>query len=398
MKSYTFIDLFAGCGGLSLGLSNAGWKGVFAVEKNPHAFDTLKHNLITKSDCFDWPAWLQTGHHNINDVLTNHSQELISLRGNIDLVAGGPPCQGFSFAGKRIENDHRNKLIDSYIQFINLVKPKLVLFENVKGFTLGFNDRSILGKNYSNHVKQIIEKMGYEVGVKLLDFCDYGVPQRRTRFILVGILKSIKISTLSFFEDLENNRTAVLAQKGLKTLITLGEAISDLLEAHGVVDCPDSKGFKSGKYSKVGTPYQKYLRNGKRKGMIPDSHRFVNHSKKIRERFQFAIDNNLGPAGYKTHFNLKKNGTKRVYDSEPAPTLTTLPDDYIHYCEPRVFTVREFARIQSFPDWFEFKGSYTTGGKQRVNETPRYTQIGNAIPPLFSEQCGITLREIMENG
>lgn len=84
--------------------------------------------------------------------------------------------------------------------------------------------------------------------------------------------------------------------------------------------------------------------------------------------------------------------------SLPAPTITTLPDDYIHYCEPRIFTVREYARIQSFNDWFEFKGKYTTGGKLRTKEVPRYTQIGNAIPPLFGEQVGVTLNKLLQNG
>lgn len=80
-----------------------------------------------------------------------------------------------------------------------------------------------------------------------------------------------------------------------------------------------------------------------------------------------------------------------------TPTITSLPDDYIHYCEPRIFTVREYARIQSFPDWFEFQGKYTTGSKERVKEVPRYTQIGNAIPPLFAEQSGIVLKNIVQN-
>ncbi|HGY10860.1 MAG TPA: DNA cytosine methyltransferase, partial [Desulfobacterales bacterium] len=130
------------------------------------------------------------------------------------------------------------------------------------------------------------------------------------------------------------------------------------------------------------------------KGTVPDSHRLVNHTQKIKNRFQYAIDNDLGPTEYRTYFNLSKSGTKKVSKDEPAPTLTTLPDDYIHYQEPRVFTVREFARIQSFPDWYEFKGRYTTGGKLRIKQTPRYTQVGNAIPPLFAETVGHSLKEI----
>ena len=193
------------------------------------------------------------------------------------------------------------------------------------------------------------------------------------------------------------NRTKydLLSKKGLSPLVTLEEAISDLLEENGTVLCPDSENFQSGQYSKAKTPYQRYLRARQHKGRIPDSHRLVNHTQKIKNRFQYAIDNDLSPNEYRTYFNLSKSGTKKVSRDEPTPTLTTLPDDYIHYQEPRVFTVREFARIQSFPDWYEFKGRYTTGGKMRVKQTPRYTQVGNAIPPLFAEIVGYSLKEIV---
>ena len=83
--------------------------------------------------------------------------------------------------------------------------------------------------------------------------------------------------------------------------------------------------------------------------------------------------------------------------NDKSPTITTLPDDYIHYCEPRILTVREYARLQSFPDWFQFKGKYTTGGKVRTKEVPRYSQIGNAIPPLFGEQSGLILKELIQS-
>ena len=115
----TYIDLFAGCGGLSLGLFNSGkWKAKFAVENSTDAFETLSHNLIKKKDHFDWPEWLPKKHHDINKVIKQFQAELKALRGTVDMVAGGPPCQGFSTAGRRVENDHRNKLIDSYIKFI----------------------------------------------------------------------------------------------------------------------------------------------------------------------------------------------------------------------------------------------------------------------------------------
>ena len=114
-KRYTVIDLFAGCGGLSLGLYQSGWDGLFAIEKNSFAFATLKANLIDNKKHFNWPDWLPQTPHDINEVLKKYTPQLKNLRGTVDLVAGGPPCQGFSMAGKRVEEDIRNSLVFSYI-------------------------------------------------------------------------------------------------------------------------------------------------------------------------------------------------------------------------------------------------------------------------------------------
>ena len=127
-RIFTVIDLFAGCGGLSLGLYQAGWKGLFAIEKNAFAFETLKYNLIDNKKHFQWPEWLPQTAHDINEVLEKYPEQLKALRGKVDLVAGGPPCQGFSMAGKRVEDDVRNQLVFSYIKFIDLVQPKMILF------------------------------------------------------------------------------------------------------------------------------------------------------------------------------------------------------------------------------------------------------------------------------
>jgi DNA (cytosine-5)-methyltransferase 1 len=108
-NTFYYIDLFAGCGGLSLGLHNAKWKGLFAIEKSEDAFETLKYNLVDKKKHFDWPTWLEIRNHNIDEVLKEKTGELKELEGKIDLVAGGPPCQGFSTAGKREEHDERNQ-------------------------------------------------------------------------------------------------------------------------------------------------------------------------------------------------------------------------------------------------------------------------------------------------
>jgi DNA (cytosine-5)-methyltransferase 1 len=194
--THTYIDLFAGCGGLSLGLNQSGWKGIFAIEKSPFAFSTLKYNLIDNLNHFNWPNWLEKKEHDINEILDSKRNELKELRGKVDLVAGGPPCQGFSTAGRREESDHRNELIGSYIKFIRLVQPKIIFFENVKGFTQRFERNRSKGIKYSEFVQKALKRsgkdfIGYEVYGKLIDFSEFGIPQKRTRFILVGIRKDI---------------------------------------------------------------------------------------------------------------------------------------------------------------------------------------------------------------
>ncbi len=403
-----YIDLFAGCGGLSLGLNQAGWKGLFAIEKSPYAFSTLKHNLINKLNHFDWPSWLEQKEHDINEILNKNKTELLNLRGNVDLVAGGPPCQGFSTAGRREESDKRNELIHSYIQFIRLVQPKIIFFENVKGFTQRFQQNKSKGINYSELVKASLKRSGknfagYDVYGELVNFAEYGIPQKRTRFILVGIrkdlCKSVKFSPNDFFSLLKENKKDFLINKGLEINNNLNDAISDLLQKNGKVDCPDSKGFESAKYGEAKSKYQRLMRNGIDDISIPDSHRFAKHGHETEKLFQTLI--NYAPRGkkiigeIKEKFNVKKRGITVLDSKNTSPTLTSHPDDYVHFSEPRIMTVREYARIQSFPDWFQFKEKYTTGGKLRKFEVPRYTQVGNAIPPLFGEQAGGVLKRFI---
>lgn len=404
----TYIDLFAGCGGLSLGLYNSGlWKGRFAIEKSIDAFETLQYNLIEKRNHFEWPNWLPKQNHDINEVIKNYRENLKSLRGEIDLVAGGPPCQGFSTAGRRIEGDARNKLIKSYIKFIRLVQPKVIFFENVKGFTKKFNKNKIKGRIYSEYVTSALEYnspkgdfLGYTVEGKLIDFSEFAIPQKRTRFILVGIRKDIvsRVKPNKFFEQIEKQKDEFLIRKGIGLTQSLEDAISDLLKINEVIS-PDTKLFTAGLYNPIQSSYQKLLRDNV-DSEIPDSHRFVNHNRETLIKFEFILQNaeknKTLSNELKRKFNLKKRTLIPLSGNTPTPTITTLPDDYIHYCEPRIFTVREYARIQSFNDWFEFKGKYTTGGKRRTQEVPRYSQIGNAIPPLFGEQVGITLNKIIE--
>jgi DNA (cytosine-5)-methyltransferase 1 len=393
-KKFSYVDLFAGCGGLSLGLYNAGWEGLFAVEKSEDAFQTLKHNLIDKKKHFTWPTWLEIGSHNIDTILASREPGLRKLKGNVDLVAGGPPCQGFSTAGRREENDERNKLANAYLEFVEIIKPKVLLFENVRAFGVGFKkETNVRGKPHSEKVLEKLKELGYEdAQARVIDFSGFGVPQIRQRLIIIATLKG---NSGEFFKLLEERKGAFLEEKGIKANVTLAEAISDIEKKNGVIDSPDSKNFKAGVYNgRVSTGYQKLMRMDYHSDIL-DSHRFVNHDERITGKFRDIIDNHLSNKDIQEKYNTKKTNISLLRADKACLTLTTLPDDYVHYSEPRVLTVREYARIQSFPDWYEFKGPYTTGTKKRRHMVPRYSQAANAIPPLFAELCGIVLKELV---
>jgi DNA (cytosine-5)-methyltransferase 1 len=144
--------------------------------------------------------------------------------------------------------------------------------------------------------------------------------------------------------------------------------------------------------------YQKYM-HGTMNGALADSHRFARHNPYTVEKFSWFLENckkgKKIPQEDRGEYGNKKHTIYILHPNECAPTVTTLPDDMLHYYEPRILTVRETARLQSFPDWYEFKGKYTTGGKLRKKECPRYTQVGNAVPPLFAEAIGQTLAQLI---
>lgn len=393
-KILRYIDLFAGAGGLSLGLYQAGLKGVFAIEKNADAFSSLKHNLIENRNHFEWPEWLPIKNHDICEFVKQYKSNLLNLSGKIDLVVGGPPCQGFSLAGKRDHTDTRNTMVHYYLDIIELIKPKYLILENVHGFTLEFK-ADVTKKPYSQLVIERLKKLGYYISTKEIRMNEYGIPQKRLRFILVG---SLKDNVSDFFIKLKQNRISYLKSKGIEEKITVKDAIGDLLQSYGSVHCPDSnRNFLSGKYGPINSKYQNIMRQGIF-GESPDSHRFAKHSKEIIKMQQEIIDKIKPGLRITPKDNLidglKRRGTTLLNPYDQSPTVTTHPDDFIHYCEPRILTVREMARLQTFPDWYEFLGKYTTGGKLRKVDVPRYTQVGNAVPPMFAEQLGIILRRL----
>lgn len=407
MGNRTFIDLFAGCGGLSLGLVNAGWNGIFAIEKTPDAFSTLKHNLIDgNKGRFDWPEWLPCKATTTSDLLRDYASELQDLEGKIDLIAGGPPCQGFSFAGRRNSSDPRNKLTDEYIELVNLVRPKYLLLENVKGFKTAFKDTK--KPAYSEVVKKTLRDLewgGYQVFSSMLNASSFGVPQPRARFIMIAIRADIASDV--FHEPFEGIERYAQKFRDTKKLnghqITVSEAISDLeIGQRKLIDSCDTKGFKQISYRqpKVMTDYQALMRKGMEAEQAPNSLRMANHRPATTSRFNEILDTcKKGTSLSKEdrdRFQMKKQCFTPLHPNQISRTITTLPDDLLHYSEPRILTVRENARLQSFPDWFEFHGKYTTGGARRKEECPRYTQVGNAVPPLMAEAIGGLIIELTE--
>lgn len=399
--SPTFVDVFAGCGGLSLGLMSAGWRGVFAVERDGFAFETLKANLISRDKpyCFEWPEWLPQEPIGVAELLAAKRNELRGLAGKVDMLVGGPPCQGFSSAGRRDASDPRNRLVEAYLEMVKLIEPKVVLIENVRGITSDFKDEAA-PEGTTNYAKWIISALSkrYEVATRMIDTSRFGVAQKRHRFFVVAIRRDVPAVELPF-DVLEASRTGFLRAKGIAAVpVSARLAISDLEVArNGTRASRDTDGFSEIAYRGPVTTYQLAL-NKSQCGPLGDT-RLARHKPEIVARFREIIElchaegrlnTSLSPE-MRASFGLRKCAI-RVMDPEgPAPTVTSMPDDLIHYAEPRTLTVRENARLQSFPDWFEFHGKYTTGGHRRRREVPRFTQVANAVPPLMAEAIGLAI-------
>ena len=384
-----FVDLFAGCGGLSLGLMSAGWNGLFAVEQDALAFETLKHNLVDgHSQCsyqYTWPDWLKKTPIEISQFIKQHRQDLVALRKKIDLLAGGPPCQGFSLAGRRKRNDPRNELFKHYVKLVRLLEPSFVLLENVKGISVAFRKPAkgaIWTKPsatpFSDRIEQSLRNAGYGVFTQLVRGTDVGVPQFRPRYIMLAIRRDLLADRPGFdpFRDFEKQREAFLRDKGLPVdrPVTVHQAISDLETANKVlIECVDSPGFKQISYAHPQTKYQRLL-HGTLNGTAPNSLRLANHKDETRKRFAQILRScrhgvQLSTADRK-RFGLKKHCTVPLDANRPSHTLTTLPDDFLHYSEARILTVREYAQLQSFPDWYDFRGKYTNRRRPSLARVP----------------------------
>jgi DNA (cytosine-5)-methyltransferase 1 len=398
-RNIAFADAFAGCGGLALGLMQAGLKGRFAVEHDKFAFETLRANLLAKNSRykFSWPRWLPKEPLSIGHLLERYERELEGLEGSIDVLVGGPPCQGFSSAGRRKHDDPRNKLFSSYLRIVDILQPKVVLIENVRGFTMDFEMESGV-KNYADNLRRKLATE-YDVYEEVLDLSQFGVPQLRTRYFLLALRPGLCVQNP--FAVLKARLPSFRRAMGLKVPVPSWAAISDLEVARGGTQpSPESQGFEEIRYERPRTHYQRLMHEG---AEAMSDLRLARHTEEIVSRFEEIIElshaegrlNTTISEEVRQRFGIKKRALRVLDPDRPSPTITSMPDDLLHYSEPRTLTVRENARLQSFPDWYRFKGKYTTGGHLRRKEVPRFTQVANAVPPLVARAIGEVLVEIL---
>ena len=413
----TFIDLFSGCGGLSLGLTLAGLQGRFAIERDAMAFETFSANFLGERKVpvnqFAWPVWLEKRAWGIDELLSEHRAQLERLQGKIDVLAGGPPCQGFSFAGKRREADPRNLLFQKYVEVVSAVQPVALVLENVPGMKVGHSKKKSKAKglaepeSYYTKLKKALEGVGYAVHGEILDASRFGVPQKRQRLIVIGLKKELadrlEGGIHRAFSILEEKRKEQLKELRLGSSVSVREAISDLrvkrARLQPCVDPLSPSGFEEIAYTEPETHFQELMHKHCRRDAM-DSMRLARHREEVRERFARILRE--CPSGVlmnkanREQYGLKKHRIYPMSGGDPAPTITTLPDDVLHYSEPRILTVRESARLQTFPDWFQFRGKFTTGGDRRTKECPRYTQVGNAVPPYLARAIGLAITSAIE--
>lgn len=380
----TFIDLFAGAGGLSTGLEMAGFECLYANELEPNYSATLKFNHPNTE--------VQT--ENIRAVSPDNVRKALGLRkGELDLLAGGPPCQGFSVnAPVRSLSDERNHLFLYYLKFVEAFLPKTVLIENVPGI-VSFESGQTVEAIFSS-----LKSLGYNPKLKILYAAHYGVPQMRWRAIFLAT----KIGTPEVSYPLpthlaEGRANFTVAFRGERLTIprellqrhagfqqvTVSEAISDLPEI------PNGSGQEEFDYtSNPASAYQAELRQGSTKIY---NHICAGLGKANLDRLPHIppggswrdIPHDLLPEGMKRA--RRSDHTKRYGRLHPdglCSTVLTKCDPhwgtYIHYSQDRVLSVREAARIQSFPDRIKFLGSLIE----------QYEQVGNAVPPAFARAIG----------
>ena len=366
------IDLFSGCGGMSLGFKWAGFNTVLATDIDENAKKTFSHN-------FPNTPFINKDLKKVKKI----DFDKLLLKKNIDIIVGGPPCQGFSLANKKrnkIKDDPRNKLFYEFVKVVKWYKPKAFVMENVKG---------LLSMKNGNVIKIIIEsfkEIGYNADYKILKASDYGVPQNRERVFVIGYLK-------------ENNIKITFPKIITSNPLTVNDAICDLPKINSG---ESGEGMKYCSMPK--NKYQKFMRLKSSKAM---NHIAMKHTPRIIERFKaIKIGENLidvwekhgavsrGNPKEKSKIKFSQNNL-RVFPNKPAPTIAaSFQSNFVHPYLNRNFTAREGARLQSFPDNFEFKGMRTKMSWEKG--LSQYQQIGDAVPPLLAKAIAEEISKVLE--
>ena len=375
------IDLFAGCGGLSLGLVQSGYDIVAAFEIDRFAADTYEFN-----------------HPGIS-VIRGDVRQLTSqffaheFRGTIDLVVGGPPCQGFSVSGNRQYGtfNRQNELVLEYLRIVHAVRPKYVLMENVGGFrTARINPK----QGALAAVTCGLQKQGYHVYKAVLQAADFGVPQYRTRIFIVGSSTELRLNPFPL-------STHSRSGQGVHPHISVWDAISDLPQIHAGEGEECQQPYTDQPF----TSYQATLRK-RSKGVF--NHVAMKHTPRLIARFASIP---AGGSGYDIGrvrrvrdkvVTVYKMNNQRLRSDLPSLCITAnFQSNYIHPKLNRNLTAREASRIMSFPDSFVLKGKRTlmsasllrAEGRHEENFLSQYNQLGNAVPPLLARKIGECLLE-----
>jgi len=415
-KKLNFVDLFAGCGGLSLGLELAGFEPLFVNELSPDAMKTYLENrkvshplLFSKYNVNDIKAVIKNKGKMVDDLINGFriDYSVNAKLGEIDLLVGGPPCQGFSGIGHRrsysVDKEQlpSNFLYQDMAFMVHKLKPKIFLFENVRGLLNSkWTTDGVKGEIWEDVKKTFEQIPNYRVQHKLVFAKEYGVPQNRPRVLLVGIRKDIGVKPNS-----ELTAGGFLPEPigGYPDLIDL---LGDL------VDINYTNGGVTEKYpNSIDSDIQKWLRtnpiNNKvfSKGHTVFEQEYSNHNPQVLNKFKYMLKHNGKISEeMKTKKFAQRLLTEKWDKDGPNITATSLADDYVHFSQPRVLTVREWARLQTFPDWYKFEGKRTTGGIRRAGnpmdgifdrEVPKYTQIGNAVPVLLAKEIGDHFKKIL---
>lgn len=359
MQAINAIDLFCGSGGFSLGLKNAGFNVLVGIDKFNGPIETYKQNFGESKG-----LQLDLGIIKPKELKFNIENKVKMKIENLDLIVGGPPCQGFSLASRRKDRgsleDIRNDLSLKYFEFVKELKPKYFIFENVSGLLSALD-----GKWFQKIAEKIGEMKKYDFEFEIKDSADYGIPQHRKRLIIIGRRE----------DQCKSNKISKSNKK-----ISVQEAISDL-----ATDKVNSKEDIIHYETEPSNEYQKLMRKN---SVIVKNHFLRKHSNEVREFFKDVKEGTSGRFKKRTHYKLNRK--------DFSPTITGQPYDFIHYELPRVPTLRELSRLQSYPDDFEFKGTRTTGGHRRGLDVVQEQQIGNSVPPIMAEKVGFSIYSVLK--